>query len=115
MTDHATRVEMLLLARADWVSVTDISQACSIDERLLRADGRRRPLCSRFAISSSTKGIKHIRFATVKERIKYKHARLRTLIAYRRALDDYNTALHNCLTGKKPEIIERHTGQMVFL
>ncbi|MEI6034492.1 MAG: hypothetical protein WCS65_09460 [Verrucomicrobiae bacterium] len=111
----ANAIEALLLARAGWVSVDDVCSACQVPERLLRADGKRRPIFSRFAISSSTKGLKHISLTTAPERIRYKHSRLKVLIANRRALDEFNRALTNCLTGKRPGQYERHTGQLVFL
>jgi len=111
----ATRIELLLLDRATWVPVDEICAACQINERLLRAVGRRPAIFSRFAISSSTKGLKHIRHTDARVRIAYKHARLKVLIANRRALDEYHAALSNCLTGRKPTLQERHTGQLVFL
>jgi hypothetical protein len=113
--DLATTVEMFLLSRGGWVSVEDVCHACEVPERLLRADRKRRPIHTPFAISSSTKGLKHISKTTARERIEYKHARLKVLIANRRALDEYTRALANCLTGKRPNQVERHTGQMVFL
>ena len=109
------RIEALLLSRAGWVAVEDVCSACEVPERLLRADGRRRPIFARFAISSSTHGLKHLSLTTAPERIRYKHSRLKVLIANRRALDEFNQAVHACLTGKRPNLVERHTGQMVFL
>jgi hypothetical protein len=113
MTDRAAIIERYLLAARHWVSVEEICRACSIPERLLRADGRRRPIFSRFAISCSTKGVKHITHTTVRERIKYKHSRLKVLIANRRALDEFTHALHSNLTGHNPTF-ERHTGQIIL-
>lgn len=110
----ATQIETLLLERETWVPVEEICATCQIPERLLRADGRRRPIFSRFAISSSTKGLKHIKHTDARERITYKHARLKVLIANRRALDEFNNAIANCLTPTIPAV-ERHTGQMVLL
>ena len=49
----ATQIEVFLLLRGDWVSVEELCQRFAIPERLLRADGKRRPICGRFAISSS--------------------------------------------------------------
>jgi hypothetical protein len=102
---------MFLLCRGGWVSVEDVCAACDVPERLLRADGKRRPIHTTFAISSSTKGIKHVSQTTVRERIEYKHARLKVLIANRRALDEFTSALANCLTGKFPDQRERFTQQ----
>ncbi len=115
MNNLANEIEAFLQARADWVSVEEVCAACNVPQRLLRRDKRRKPIFSGFAISSSTKGIKHLDFATRPERITYKHARLKVLIANRRALDEFNQAVHACLTGRRPNQVERHTGQMVFL
>jgi hypothetical protein len=114
-TPLADRIEALLLSRGGWVAVEEVCSACDVPERLLRRDKRRKPIFSGFAISSSTKGIKHIDFATRPERITYKHSKQKVIIAYRRALDEYKHAISNCLTGKRPNQVERHTGQMVFL
>jgi hypothetical protein len=113
-TALATRIEIYLLTREHWVSVDDVCRDCGIAERLLRADGRRRPIFGRFAISSSTKGLKHMRHTTDRERIAYKHARKKVLIANARALKEYDTAIRECLTGKHPNQIEVHTAQGVF-
>jgi hypothetical protein len=107
----ATRIEIFLLTRAEWVSVETVCRGCEVTERLLRADGRRRPIFSRFAISSSTKGLKHIRHTTARERITYKHARQKVLIAHARALKEYAQAVHACVTGKLPDLHEVHTNQ----
>lgn len=107
----ATRIESFLLTANRWFSVAEICRACECPERLLRADGKRRPIYRMFAISSSTKGLKHISFASIPERLQYKHARLKVLISYRRALDDFEEAKRNCLTGKFPDQRERFTQQ----
>ncbi|CAN5356173.1 hypothetical protein BH09VER1_BH09VER1_28770 [soil metagenome] len=116
--DLATRIEMFLLMRGDWVPVAEICREFDIPERMLRADGHRRPLCRHFAISSSKggeNGLKHLSLCTVRERITYKNNRRKRLIAEARALQEYGIASHNCLTGKKPLQIERHTGQGILL
>lgn len=112
MNPAQTDIEIYLLAAKSWVSVEQLCRECHITERLLRADGRRRPIYSRFAISSSTHGLKHITYTTPAERIKYKHSRQKVLIQNARALRDFNQALSNCLTGK-PQL-ERHTGQQTL-
>jgi hypothetical protein len=113
-TELAAQIEIFLLAAGEHVPVKTLCDHFGIPERLLRADGKRRPLCHRFAISSSKNGengLKHIRHCTTAERLAYKHARKKVLIANARALQEYDRALHNCLTGKHPNKIERHTGQ----
>lgn len=110
----ATRLEIYLLTMARWVSVEEIETACSIPARLMRADGKRRPLYGRFAISSSTKGVKHLSFTNAQERIEYKHARKKVLVANARALRDFDSAIANCLIGKHPAQVERLTGQQTL-
>lgn len=115
--DLATRIEMFLLTRREWVPVEEICRHFQIPERLLRADGRRRPLCRHFAISSARggkNGFKHLSLCDVAERLEYKHNRLKRLVAERRALDEYATAITNCLTGKHPHQEERFTGQQTL-
>lgn len=104
-------INQFLLTAPRWFSTTEICQACGCPERLLRADGKRRPIYSKFAISSSTKGLKHLSFTCVAERLQYKHARTKVLIQNRRALDDFAEGLRNCLTGKFPDQRERFTHQ----
>lgn len=53
-SDLADRIEALLLLKRDWVSVEEICQSTGINERTLRASGKRRPLCRHFAISCSS-------------------------------------------------------------
>lgn len=107
----AIRIESFLLTAKRWFSVAEICRACECPERLLRADGKRRPIYRKFAISSSTKGLKHLSFTTIAERLQYKHARLKVLISNRRALDDFAEASRSCLTGKFPDQRERFTQQ----
>lgn len=114
----AIEIETFLLARAEWVPVEEICERFKIDQRLLRATKNRRPLCHHFAISSSQSGkngLKHLSLCSLLERLAYKHNRIKRLIAEKRALKDYEQALHNCLTGKRPSLLERHTGQLVLL
>lgn len=103
-----------LLTRADWVPVEEICTRFGINERLLRAHGRRPSLISGFAISSSTRGIKHIHHTTVNERLHYKHSRIKRLIAERRALKEHDLAVARCLT-RNPVLMEKPTHQLVML
>ncbi len=104
-------INQFLLTAPRWFSTTEICQACGCPERLLRADGKRRAIYSKFAISSSTKGLKHLSFTDRPERLRYKHSRLKVLIANRRALDDFEEGKRSCLTGKFPDQRERFTQQ----
>lgn len=110
--DLSARIEVYLLTRPVWVPVEILCRDCEVSERLLRADGRRRPIYSRFAISSSTKGLKHIRHTTVEERLAYKHARRKVLVANARALREFQFAVADSITGKPAR--ELFTGQGVF-
>jgi len=105
-------IEDHLLSAGDWVSVDQICERFGIEERILRADGKRRPICRHFAISSSTRGFKHLAHTTASERIAYKHARKKSLIAHARALKEFDAALHNCLHGRPA--VERLTGQTLL-
>lgn len=110
----AHQIEQHLLAQADWVSVADLCQRFSIDQRDLRAKGHRKPhLLKPFAISHSVKGYKHIARATIAERLQYKHACRKNLLAYVRADRQYRAALRNCTT-RRPIPQERHTGQLLI-
>jgi hypothetical protein len=105
---------MYLLLKKDWVLVDDLCAHFQIDERILRADGKRRPLCRHFAISSSTRGLKHITNATTAERVRYKNSRRKTMVAAIRATREYNEALRISLTGKFPHQLERFSGQLTL-
>lgn len=111
----ATEIEIFLLASHEWVAVSEICRQFGITERMLRADGSRRPLLEKFAESSThngRNGFKHIAHTTVAERLEYKHNRLKRLVAERRAISAYNHALENCLTGDPRQ--ERHSGQTIL-
>jgi hypothetical protein len=115
--DLATQLEMHLLCKGGWVPVAEICAHLGINERDLRATGRKRAIFARFAISNSApgrNGLKHISLCSVAERLAYKHNRLRRLVAETRALRDYDLAVTNCLTGKRRQEFERHTGQSLL-
>jgi len=112
--DLAISIDMYLRLAGGWVSVERVCSDCGLAERLLRADGRRRPIYSRFAISSSTKGLKHIIHTTARERIKYQNSRKKVLIANLRAIRDFKLAVADATTGKFPLQFERLTGQAIL-
>lgn len=115
--DLVYQLEAFLLLQGTWVPMSEICQRFGVEERSLRATATRRAVFANFAISSSTpgqNGLKHMSFTTVAERLAYKHNRRRRLVAEVRALRDYETALHNCLTGQRAAQIERHTGQSLL-
>jgi hypothetical protein len=111
----ALRIEQHLLARADWVSVAEICERFGVDQRDIRAKGRKQGhLLKPFAISNSVRGYKHIVHTTAAERIQYKHATRKNLVAYARADRQLAAALRNCTT-RRPMPHERHTGQLILL
>lgn len=107
-----SRIELYLLDRPDWVPVREICEHFEIEERILRADGHRRPLCRTFAISCSTRGLKHLRYSSPRERIAYKHARLKVGIAYFRAVREFDEAIGLQVTGNPA--FEALTGQRLL-
>ena len=97
------QIEDYLLARPRWVPAAELEKAFGIDERILRAKGKRRGLLAFCAISSDkpgASGFKHIRHATTAEKIRAKHAPRKRLIAAVRAERDYDLALRHATSGK---------------
>ncbi len=111
----ARQIEQLLLDRGDWVPDKELVERYEIGERQLRADDLvgRPGLLDDFAISSS-RGFKHLNIATVEERLKAKHKKRRTAIAYFRSIQRQEIATRNCLKGIRPMVVERHTGQVLL-
>lgn len=115
--DLSDRLESYLFAEPRWVPVAEICERFGIEERVLRAEGRRRPVHADFAISSArpgAHGFKHISHASIKERLAHKHACLRRIIAGARAKKDYDRALRNAITGKWPDQVADAHGQRVL-
>ncbi len=102
----ANEIEIYLLATPRWVPLSEIEEMFGIDERDLRAKGKKRPVCARFAINSAAKGrhgLKHIMHATIEERLAHKHKNRRVLIAAARNARDYETALRTALDTRTPQ------------
>ncbi len=67
-SDLAQRIEAYLLAEPRWFHAAEICRVFNLtSDRTLRADKDRPGLLSKFAISSSGHGFKHIRHATDEE------------------------------------------------
>lgn len=116
--DLPIHLEEYLLQRPRWVPIAEICEAFGIDERALRAHGRKRPLLHHCAISSAKpgeNGLKHIRHTTVAERLAYKHQRKRVLIASARALKDLNAAIAHALSGSYPHRTDGHGHRLLPL
>jgi hypothetical protein len=97
------QIEDFLLANPRWVPVRELEERFGIDERILRAQGRRRPLLAHCAISNAepgNNGYKHIRHTTVRERLRAKHACRRRIIAGARADKDLKRAVAHALDGR---------------
>lgn len=103
--DLAAQIETFLLANPRWVPVDEICARFDVNERQLRAVGGRPPMHAAFAISSPAPGhhgLKHIRHATITERLAHKHRCKRNLIAYARAVKAYNLALAHAIDRRAP-------------
>lgn len=118
MTSLAAQIEIHLLAQGGWVPVQDICNRFALKERALRQDGHRPGLLDAFAVSSTRggeSGYIHHRHLPTTEWLKIKHRLRRHALAELRKLRAWTTGRHNCLTGKKPILQERHTGQLLLI
>ena len=111
----ARQIEVFLLTQTDWVPDKVLEERYGIGERQLRADDLvgRPGLLEEFAISSG-KGFKHLSLATVDERLKAKHRVRRTAISYLRRWQRQDAAIHNCVKGLRPQVVERQSGQILL-
>lgn len=117
MDQLAAQIEVFLLTKGTWVPTAEICQRFGIKERLLRQDGRRAGLLDAFAVSSTRggeSGFIHHRHLETAAWLPIKHRLRRHAVAELRKLRAWTQARARCLTGKRPELIERHTGQLVF-
>ena len=71
------QIEALLLRRKGWVSGDEIAAELGIDKRDWRAKGSRKGMISRFAISNSSRGLKHLRYVSEAEFDEYSSQRRR--------------------------------------
>jgi len=110
------QIEQYLLGRRDWVPVAEICARFGCRERELRQLGRDPGLCTRFAISNSRLGLKHVACASTAEYLAAKHAMRRHAISELRrgaAWDRRRRALVRSYT--RPAVtVERDTGQLIL-
>jgi len=118
MDDLENQVEAFLLSVGGWVSKLQICDRFGIPERRTRADDDRPGLLDNFAVSSTREGQSgfiHNKFLPTKDYLPIKHRIKRHAIGELRKTRRWDAARSNCLTGKRPGMMERHTGQLVFL
>lgn len=114
---HAAQIELFLLAAGTWVPTAEICARFDIQERALRAAGEKPGLLDAFAVSSTKNGqhgFCHHRFVERTDWLKTKHRLRRHAIAELRKVRAWDRARQNCLTGRRPELVEKHTGQLVM-
>ena len=71
----SAKIEQHLLTRSCWVPTAELCALFGLtDDRPLRQDGRREGLCTRYAITHSHKGLKHVTCATTEEWLQSKHS-----------------------------------------
>ena len=109
-----SEIEIYLLAERGWVPTPDICLRFSIPARLLRQDGPRPGLLDHFAVSSTKNGQNgycHHKYLPTADWLPIKHRLRRHAIGELCRVRAWDRARHNCLTGKQPNQVERHTGQ----
>jgi hypothetical protein len=111
-----TEIERYLLDRPRWVPASELVAHFGLpDDRPLRATGRNPGPLSRIAVFSSD-GFKHIRHATVLDRIKCRNRLKRELLSRVRRIKWLGEGITNCLDYIHPrQTAEHHSGQMTFL
>lgn len=118
MDQLAAQIEMHLLTRGTWVSTLDLCERFGIKERQLRQDGRRAGLLDAFAVSSTRggeSGFIHHRHLPTAAWLPIKHRLRRHAISELRKLRTWSLARTRCLTGKRPDLREIHTGQLLLI
>jgi hypothetical protein len=114
MDQLAAQIEIFLLTKGTWVPTAEICERFSIKERMLRQDGRRAGLLDCFAVSSTRggeSGFIHHRHLETAAWLPIKHRLRRHAVAELRKLKAWTQARARCLTGKRPDLQEVHTGQ----
>ncbi|MEI6494386.1 MAG: hypothetical protein WCO94_17705 [Verrucomicrobiota bacterium] len=118
MDSLAAEIEALLLSAGGFVPTRQICERFGIPERRLRQDDDRPGLLDEFAVSSTREkqsGYIHHKFLPTSDWLPIKHRLLGHGVAEIRRVRKWEAARRNCLTGKRPGLVERHTGQLVFL
>ncbi|MFH0878583.1 MAG: hypothetical protein V2A34_02610 [Lentisphaerota bacterium] len=115
-TDLQLRIERYLLSCRGWVKASELERLFDIRERQLRQLGKKPGLVTKFAISLSDKGFKHIALATTTEWIHARNAERRAAIARLRRIKDW-TASRSEVTRSilhPPMTFERDSNQAVM-
>ncbi len=113
----AAQIELFLLAAGTWVPTAEICARFGIKQRLLRADKDRPGLLDEFAVSSTRNGESgfiHQNNLPTPQFLAIKHRITRHAIGEIRKVRTWTQARTRCLTGKRPELVEKHTGQLVM-
>lgn len=114
----AAQIELFLLARGTWVPTAEICARFNLRERALRQDGKRPGICDAFAVSSTRNGESgfiHHRHLPTRDWLRIKHRLRRHAVSELRKLRAWCLGRHNCLEGLRPQLAERHTGQLILL
>lgn len=115
MNTISEQIEQLLLDRRDWVSTEEIVTRFGLpDDRPLRQVGDHPGLCSKFAISQTGKGFKHVRIASTTEWIRFKKSQRGHCIRGLRRVRDLDRARHNATSSYHHHAFEKDTGQGVL-
>lgn len=110
----AADIELFLLERRAWVSCAEICARFNVPERSLRQDGAKPGLCTEFAISSSTHGLKHIAYASTEEWLHAKHTLCREAFARLRRVKSLRAVRARTATIERAGLFEPDTGQGLF-
>ncbi len=114
--DLSSRIEQYLLNSRGWVGAAELCRVFVVNERAFRADGRRRGLCSNFAISGD-RGFRHIGCATDEE-FANAHTRMRrhAVSEFIHARDLKRERMRRVTDLRRPPfMVERATGQGLLL
>ena len=113
--DLSKQIERLLWTRKDWVPSSEICATFGLpDDRVLRQDGALPGLCTTFAISHSKKGLRHVRFATTTEWLKFKKRLVKHSVAQFRRISGLGHVRHNATYTLEDLQVESDTGQVVM-
>ncbi len=109
-------IEAYLLEHGGWVKAEEICSRFDVSERVLRGLNGVPGICSRFAISNTAKGYKHVENATTTEWLRFKHGMRRHGISELVRVSDLDRLRHNVTSStKRPKLtFEKDTGQAVM-
>jgi len=114
----AARLNLYLLQAKGWVSAREICEHFGLNERQLRGKHGTPGILAEFAASSTRQGESgycHHRYLSTKEWLPIKHRIMRHSVSQMRSIRFQDTARHNILSGRRPDLLEIHSGQMLLL